>query len=240
MTEFANLIGWNGGMGIRPVLNYYGLEVVHLRYRWRKVVVDYVESAFAKQFVIGFHVQMGNAVPPIFGNMADQIVSATQYLLGNGGAAALSLPIADGQQIAVYISTDCGGGDALQNFLQSVRSKVGALQFDAKRGAVLVRMRVQQRMPEGEGHAMESRRKMATMENCIEVFANAQIDAELLGLTDVLVLPSMTGKYDSSFTRLSRALMMQRHKTICKGNSPTSFDCKNFETKHTSSFTTTL
>jgi len=240
--EYANVIGWNGGMAVRPVLNYYGLEVVHLRYRWRKKVVDFLEEEFRGKFVIGFHVQMGNGIPPIFGNMADQIVSVTQYLLGPIGSVALNLPIKGEQPILVYISTDCGGGEALNNFINSVRFKVNALQFDDGRGPVTVNLRVQKRLPEGNGHPMQSGggHTTATFETCVEIFANGQMDAEILGLTDVLVLPAITGKYTSSFTRLSRALMMQRHKTICKGNSPSDFECKNFEGKQTSKVTTSL
>lgn len=238
--EFAELLGWNGGMDVRPVLDYYGLMVVHLRYRWRKRIVEFVDKMFTDKFVIGFHVQIGNRVPTVFGNMVDQIVSATQYLLGNGGNAALELPINDGQDILVYISTDCGDGSALNRFMESVRIKVKELQFD-NRGEIVVELREnQKRLPEGMGHSMESSYQMPSMADCIEILAEAQIDAEVLGLTDVLVLPSLAGKYSSSFTRLSRALMMMRHRTICKGITASDFQCKNFETKQKTAFTTSL
>jgi len=238
--EYATLLGWNGGMNIRPVLDYYGLMVTHLRYKWRKRVVDHMESEFKDKFVIGFHVQIGNKdTPPMFLSMSDTIVSVVQYLLGDTGAVGIRTKF--GQNVLVYLSTDCGNGEALNEFVESVRNKVGELKFSEDRGEIEVTLREQEKkLPEGMGHAMESHYQMDSMEDCIEGLANAQMDAEILGLTDVLVLPTTTGKYRSSFTRLSRALMMMRHKTICKGNSPTEFVCKNFDNEDTASFSTSL
>ena len=66
---------------------------------------------------------------------------------------------------------------------------------------------------------------------------DAYIDSEILGYGDILLLP-----YVSTFTRLSRALMMKRKKIICHSvknghstidpkNKIAEWHCKNFKTQ---------
>ncbi len=48
------------GLYSKPIVKHYGLMVQHLRYKWRKVIVDFLETNWKDKFVIAYHVQMGN------------------------------------------------------------------------------------------------------------------------------------------------------------------------------------
>jgi len=234
--EFAELIGVNGAMDIRPVLNYYGLMVMHLRYKWRQMIVEYIEQNWKDKLVIAYHVQMDNKADSGFKGYIEQIIGTLQHILCKEN----NFDIVEQKSIVVYISTDAGAGtfvNDLQTFMDELKTKVNDLKNNMTNAhafeSIEVALREQMRLPFGNGHVVDRRDKLDNMDECAELVANIQIDAELLGLSDILILPSTHGLYKSTYTRLSRALMMKRYKIICKTMKNQEFVCKNFETKTT-------
>ena len=234
-AAFGELIGWNGAINIIPVLDYYGLMVQHLRYKYRKIIVDFIEENWKNKFVISYHLQIGNGDNSNFQVLDEQIIDSLKYLLTNNNEI-----IIDNKDIVIYISTDCGQGSVLQNFMNEIKTKIDDLikNIDGYNiENINILLREQERVEFGKGHPFESKHQIDDMEKCVDIISNIQIDAELLGLGDILVLPSRK-QYSSTFTRLSRALMMKRHKTICRCVNK-QFHCKNFDTKTTVSFSLT-
>lgn len=225
--EFAELIGWNGAIYNRFVLKFYGLHMEHLRYKYRKSVVDFIEENWKNKFVISYHVQMGNN-----GNdkeidfYIEQITKSYKYILNN-----IMNDIENDKDIVLYISTDCGKGQQLNNLINKIKENVGNDVFD-------VLIRDEYRLEYGKGTIFTPSKdtKLNNMEECVNLLSELQIDADLLGLSDILVLPSHK-KYGSTFTRMSRVIMMKRHKIICLCNNPNQYLCKNFDSKESVSFT---
>ena len=214
----------------KPIINFYGLLVKQLKSIFRNKAIDFINKEFKDYFVIGIHVRVGNGEPLIQQKRivpsAQMIANYTYFFIKffiNGNKTNL-LPN-DIDKVKLFISTDTlSAVDEIKMFLHNRDINVSVVSLP------------QVRMPVGHGFIYRSpgiNTKSNNQIDCIGNAAGVYLDMEILGFTDLLIIPVA-----SSFSRLARVLMIKREKIICvtqeNGNyrlpNKTQFVCRDFKT----------
>eukprot|EP01084_Bolivina_argentea_P055037 100924_1 len=224
--KYAELRPWSGFTVLYPTLRMYGLLVQQLRPIFRVEMAQYVQQKYSNKFVIAIHLRTGigekgyNRGPPEVEDIFHQIEFILGTVLSDKDILGGNKFVNNGK-IGFFVATD--NADVFKDIKNDTKL-LGRYSNDTfTRTATEVEWTK-------DGKPTSTFGKDFQTSNCVNDAKNAYIDSELLGFSDLLLLP-----FVSTFTKLSRALMMKRKKIICIGRRNRNtwmshYSCQNFET----------
>ena len=236
--HYAELRPWNAYLKWFPVLRYYGLLVQQLRYKHRMEIVQFLQRYFKDKFVITLHLRTGrgevafNRYVPSDLDIMYQIENVLTRVFAHADISRYG----DIRRFGFFVASDFKGSvDIIRRLVKekwnqmtmhaNISHDVNIDGMDIDWNEIVftktnVKWTNQSESTFGKGEQEN---------DCVDDAKNVYVDSELLGYGDVLLLP-----YVSTFTRLSRALVMKRKKIICHSvvnarKHEQSWFCKDFK-----------
>ena len=216
--RFFNIRARNAHMEYLNIQQYFGLLVKYLKFKYRLQAIQFIENNFKNSFVIGIHLRLGNGeiftkyhrdIANIY-EIVDQFGMIMVTLLNmNNINSTISL-----KNIKIFIATDTLNAiDILSNLLMK--------NFNLNKNQIVhlsqLNAEMNNRVPNGAGHLYslsdritDNKTLIKNKIDCVSNIGYTYLDSEILGFTDMLILP-----IGSTFTRLSRLLMIKREKILC-------------------------
>ena len=239
-------------MSFFAVQRFYGLLVKNLHSIWREKTIQFMKNEFEGYFIIGTHLRFGNGENFTYygrdiGSTGDHIARQFIVLLQNInnvlpfiGNDKYQLPTinakntklaVDISKIKIFIASDT------LSIIDIIRKQIANNVKGFKEEQII--SLPQTRLPPRYGHLFSIKQvinssyiangnangKERKKIDCVDNMASAYLDSEILGFSDFLILPIA-----STYTRLSRLLILKRKKNLCvrTENNGNIWKCINF------------
>lgn len=226
-------------MSFFGVQRFYGLVVKNLHSIWRDKAIKFFEKEFRGYYIIGTHLRFGNGenfgyfkrqIGITINDIAKQFILLLQNInniqqvsINNNTALKINI-----SKIKIFIATDTF------SMIDTLRDQIVNNVKGFKKAQII--SLPQTRVSPNTGHLFSLARAMmknssvamnTTKIDCVDTMAMSYLDSEILGLTDFLILP-----IGSTFTRLSRLLIIKRRKNLCiaLNDNANRWKCINFGT----------
>eukprot|EP01083_Nonionella_stella_P070305 188020_1 len=216
-------IDWRGSFSdhlrYSAIAKFYGTLIYNLKMKYRAIIINFIEKHFKNTFMIGVHLRFGNGE---FMNERQQIDYNS-----TGNMMRLCEEIVDASNIVLSIDQQRRPHSSIGLLVvadeYSVVDHMIYICDDLKaffKGNILVRPQLAT-FDAGYGHLFSDEFQQISVErqekineynfgNCDDILGDSVVDSELLGYTDGLLLP-----HASSFTILSKMMILKRHKILC-------------------------
>ena len=233
--EWFYMRTFNQHMEYRNVQRFHGLLVKYLQPMWRIKSIKFIEKEFSgdseRKFVIGTHLRYGNGEQfdkfhremSNIHEIVDQFIIILKKFLEKSENRWISI-----SNIKIFIASDTFA--SIQLFRKLVINCIPDFKYNQ-----IVSL-PQTRLTKGFGHlfSLASRtdksfsdetikKKDKEKVDCIANMADVYLDSEILGFSDLLILPIA-----STYTRLARLLMIKRRKQVCIAQRDIKFTNKSF------------